>query len=132
MNFRSISGSFHFFQLVYIDRVCTVDPISNIGDAVSPIVEAVLGQGYRISGCAIIDRNAVIVYNCIAGFHAFEAFEIFGHADFQVVIAIGYDAEVVFCCEFVCVCNPSDDVHLFVQFLLDDRSCIAAVLHAII
>ena len=81
---------------------------------------------------SVIDCNATIVHNCIAGCHAFEAFQGFGKADFQVVAAIGYDAEVVFCGEFVGVCNPSDDVHLFVQFLLDDRSCIAAVFHAII
>ena len=128
--FSSLSGN--GIQLVYIDRVCAVDAISNIGDGVSPIVKSVLGQGYRISGRAVIDCNASIVHNCIAGCHAFEAFQGFGKTDFQVVIAIGYDAEVVFCGQFVGVCNPSDDVDLFVQFLLNNVSCVTAIFHAIV
>ena len=128
--FSSFSGN--GIQLVYINRVCAIDTGRHVGDFVAAVVKAVLGEGYRISGCAVIDCNAVIIHNCIAGCHAFEAFQGFGKADFQVVIAVGYDAKVVFCGQFVCVCNASDDVDLFVQFLLDDVSCIAAIFHAVV
>ena len=120
------------FQLTDINRICAVHTIGHVGDFVAAVVKAVLGEGYGVSRRTVIDRNAVIIHNCIAGGYTFEAFQGFGKTDFQVVAAIGYDAEVVFCGQFVFVCNASDDVHLFVQFLLDDVSYIAAVLHAVI
>ena len=128
--FSSFSGN--GIQLVYINRVCAIDTGRHVGDFVAAVVKAVLGEGYRISGRAVIDCNAVIVHNRIAGCHAFEAFQGFGKADFQVVTTIRYDTEVVFCGEFVGVCNPSDDVDLFVQFLLNNVSCVTAVFHAVI
>ena len=121
-----------FFQLTDINRICAVHTIGHVGDFVAAVVKAVLGEGYGVSRRTVIDRNAVIIHNCIAGGYTFEAFQGFGKTDFQVVAAIGYDAKVVFCGQFVFVCNASDDVHLFVQFLLDDVSYIAAVLHAVI
>ena len=128
-------------QCLYVMQLAAIDSIGAVcadvtgcyvGDFVAAVVKAVLGEGYGVSGCTVADGYSVIVHNCIAGCHAFEAFQGFGKADFQVVAAIGYDAEVVFCGEFVGVCNPSDNVYLFVQFLLDDVSCIAAVFHAVI
>ena len=128
-------------QCLYVMQLAAVDSIGAVcadvsgcyvGDFVAAVVKAVLGEGYGVSGCTVADGYSVIVDECIAGGYAFEAFQGFGKTDFQVVIAIGYDAEVVFCGQFVFVCNASDDVHLFVQFLLDDVSCIAAVFHAVI
>ena len=107
-----------------------------------PSVDGVGGVGRDVSGCYVGDFLVPCVDAAVVDFHvsygqgvggyAVKAFQVFSHADFQVVIAVGYDAEVVFCGQFVGVCNAADDVHLFVQFLLDDRSRIAAVLHAVI
>ena len=128
-------------QCLYVMQLAAIDSIGAVcadvtgcyvGDFVAAVVKAVLGEGYRVSGRAVADGYSVIVDECIAGGYAFEAFQGFGKADFQVVAAIGYDAKVVFCGQFVFLCNAADDVHLFVQFLLDDCSCIAAVLHAVI
>ena len=122
-------------QLAAVDgigAVCADVSGCYVGDFVAAVVKAVLGEGYGVSGCTVADGYSVIVDECIAGGYAFEAFQGFGKTDFQVVIAVGYDAKVVFCGQFVFVCNASDDVHLFVQFLLDDVSCIAAVFHAVI
>ena len=102
-----------------VSAVCADVSGCYVGDFLVPCVDA-----------AVVDFH--VSHGQGVGGHTVQSFQVFGHADFQVVIAVGYDAEVVFCGQFVCVCNASDDVHLFVQFLLDDVSCIAAVFHAVI
>ena len=126
------SFSSNGIQLVYINRVCAIDTGRHVGDFVAAVVKAVFGQGYGVSGRSVIDRNAVIIHDRIAGSHAFKTFQGFGETDFQVISTVRYHADIVICRQLAFVSNASDDVHLFVQFLLDDRSCIATVFHAII
>ena len=125
----------YFMQLAAVDgigAVCADITCCHVGNFVAAVVKAVLGQGYGVSGCAMADGYTVIVDDRITGRHAFEAFQGFGETDFQVVVAVGYDAEIVIVRQLGCIRNAADDVHLFVQFLFDDVSCIAAVFHAVI
>ena len=138
-NSNIIAGSYgsscsrsRFIQLRFINCIFRICTISYIGNLIAAVVKAVFGQGYGVSGRSVIDRNAVIIHDCIAGCHAFKTFQGFGETDFQVIASVRYDADVIICRQFGCVCNATDDVHLFVQFLLDDCSRITAVLHAVI
>ena len=78
------------------------------------------------------DGYTVIVDDRITGRHAFEAFQGFGETDFQVVVAVGYNAEIVIVRQLGCIRNAADNVDPFVQFLLNDTPRITAVLHAVI
>ena len=116
-----------FFQLVNINRIGTVDTVRHVSDDLVIGIEAVI----RHIGLSAYSQPG-IVDDRITGRYAFEAFQGFGETDFQVVVAVGYDAEIVIVRQLGCIRNAADDVHLFVQFLFDDVSCIAAVFHAVI
>ena len=68
----------------------------HVGNLVAAVVKAVFGQGYGVSGRAVIDRNTVIIHNRITGRHTCQAFQLFGKLDIELIIRrIGYHADIV-------------------------------------
>ena len=94
------------------------------------------GSDFRlVSGTVSHGRTGSVGHCRVSGRilcrHTGQAFQLFCHANFQIVAAVRYDTKVVFCGQLAFIRNTADYIHLFIQFLLDDSSCITAVLHAV-
>ena len=110
-----------------VDCIRVVSTGSYIGNLLTACIDTVLNN-LRTA----IDSQSITVHNSITGSYAVQTFQVLSKADFQVVAAVRYDADVIICRQFAFIRNAADDVHLFIQFLLDNRSRIAAVLHAVV
>ena len=123
------SISYGFIQLSLVHRIGGIGTISDISDGFSAGINAVF-----CNGRTIIDGDAVIINNGISRLDAaiMSQIQILRQTNFQIVRSVGHDSNVIRCSQFACITDSANDVHLVVQFLFDDISGIAAVLHAVI
>ena len=117
-------------QVYCIAIDCTTSNVSNL---VTTIIQASFSKGYRCIVCSTVADSYTVGSNfCIAYSYAVQTFKVFSQTNFQVVRAIGYNTDIVFCSQFGCFCDATFNVYLFTKFFIDYVTGVSTEFHAFI